>query len=144
MFISATPTQEKFQPIWVYGMKNSFCPAFSSLVPNLPHPGRCVYPFSMHWHIIYVHIYVFVSLCGYRNVDILCNFSAHHSAWSRGDVCSCSQWPHQETFLISLANCIIIGDVMSSMVTIVNKTVLYIWKLLREWILKILITRKKK
>ena len=34
-------------------------------------------------------------------------------------------------------------DVMCSMVTTVNKTVLYIWTLLRKEILKVLITRKK-
>lgn len=32
---------------------------------------------------------------------------------------------------------------MYTMVIIVNKTVLCIWKLLSEWILKVLITRKK-
>ena len=34
-------------------------------------------------------------------------------------------------------------DVIYSMVTIVNNTVLYIWRLLRDYILKVLITRKK-
>ena len=32
------------------------------------------------------------------------------------------------------------GELMYRMVTIVHNTVLYIWKLLREWILKILMT----
>ena len=36
------------------------------------------------------------------------------------------------------------GHVMYSMETIVNNTVLYTWKLLRENILKVLITNKKK
>lgn len=36
------------------------------------------------------------------------------------------------------------GDVMYSMRTIRNNTILYIWKLLREYFLKVLLTRRKK
>ena len=35
------------------------------------------------------------------------------------------------------------GDVVYSMMTVVNNAVLYVWKLLRQQILKVLITHKK-
>ena len=59
------------------------------------------------------------------------------------DGCGRNGWRQSQKLLSSNDKTVSPGDAMYSMVTTFNNTELYIWKLLREWIFKALITRKK-